>query len=254
MVHAHSSGIKAVGSWDAVNGLQQCRECCGGQGYRSPNAIGQLRSDADMYTTGEGDNIVLMQQVTRFLYYDVFLKQLSKKQFSGILEYLPSIPLNLALLKTATIDDVYNSTWQRRVLEIREGELLNELASKVGNTKDAVKKFDTWNRNLPLVIRVAQAHIDRILHIQFVKMLECLPEDKAPIRHILEKISHLDVLNSINKDLGWFVASGSVNITQAKQFDDIITGLCTELRPYSFLLVDAFGIPEKLVPLRNDIE
>jgi len=162
--------------------------------------------------------------------------------------------LNLALLKTATIDDVYNPTWQRRVLEIREGELLNELASKVGNTKDGVKKFDTWNRNLPLVIRVAQAHIDRILNIQFVKMLESLPEDKAPIRHILEKISHLDVLNSINKDLGWFVASGSVNTTQAKQFDDIITGLCTELRPYSFLLIDAFGIPEKLFPLRNDIE
>ena len=32
-IHAISSGSKPISSWTARDGIQECRECCGGHGY-----------------------------------------------------------------------------------------------------------------------------------------------------------------------------------------------------------------------------
>jgi acyl-CoA oxidase len=60
-----ANGLKAVGTWRAIHTLQQCRECCGGQGYLSSNRLDALRTDTDVFTTFEGDNTVLCQQVAK---------------------------------------------------------------------------------------------------------------------------------------------------------------------------------------------
>ena len=59
------------------NALQVARECCGGQGYHAANGIGVLRTDLDIDTTWEGDNTVLLQQVSASL-----MKEF-KRQFAG---------------------------------------------------------------------------------------------------------------------------------------------------------------------------
>jgi acyl-CoA oxidase len=45
--------------------LQECREACGGQGLKTDNRIGQLKMEYDVQLTFEGDNNVLMQQVSQ---------------------------------------------------------------------------------------------------------------------------------------------------------------------------------------------
>ena len=62
-VHVLSSGLKAAATWNRVEILQDCRECCGGQGFSAENKIGPMKTDFDVDTTFEGDNTVLMQQV-----------------------------------------------------------------------------------------------------------------------------------------------------------------------------------------------
>jgi alkylation response protein AidB-like acyl-CoA dehydrogenase len=93
-VHAHAAGIKAVVSWDATRLLQTARECLGGQGIRAANLVGPMRDHVDMYCTGEGDNVVLMNQVTRFL-LDEWKRQSRTKQFCGELAYVARIVLLL---------------------------------------------------------------------------------------------------------------------------------------------------------------
>lgn len=62
-VHVLSSGLKAAATWNRVEILQDCRECCGGQGFSAENKIGPMKTDFEVDTTFEGDNTVLMQQV-----------------------------------------------------------------------------------------------------------------------------------------------------------------------------------------------
>lgn len=47
---------------------QECREACGGQGVKTENRVGHMKSEYDVQLTFEGDNNVLMQQVDRFFF------------------------------------------------------------------------------------------------------------------------------------------------------------------------------------------
>ena len=66
-IHVLSSGLKAATTWSRVEILQNCRECCGGQGFLAANKIGPMKTDMDVDVTFEGDNTVMMQQVTNVL-------------------------------------------------------------------------------------------------------------------------------------------------------------------------------------------
>lgn len=73
-LHIWSSGFKSLMSWQMRDTLQECREACGGQGYKSENRIGIMKSSFDVLLTYEGDNLVLLQQVSRVC--QAFLRQI----------------------------------------------------------------------------------------------------------------------------------------------------------------------------------
>lgn len=62
----HVAGLKAYTTHYTNNAISACRECCGGHGYAAVNRLGALRSDHDIFQTFEGDNTVLMQQVSGY--------------------------------------------------------------------------------------------------------------------------------------------------------------------------------------------
>ncbi|KAK5638779.1 hypothetical protein RI129_013074 [Pyrocoelia pectoralis] len=66
-LHAISSGGKAIASWFARDGIQECREACGGHGYLKATGIGELRSSNDYNCTVEGDNYEELQQTSDWL-------------------------------------------------------------------------------------------------------------------------------------------------------------------------------------------
>lgn len=54
-------------TWHAMAALQAARECCGGSGYGSFSKIGIVKNELDVWLTFEGDNFVLLQQMSRHL-------------------------------------------------------------------------------------------------------------------------------------------------------------------------------------------
>lgn len=64
-VHALSAGLKSYVTSHTAKSLSICREACGGHGYAAVNRFGSLRNDHDIFQTFEGDNTVLLQQVTQ---------------------------------------------------------------------------------------------------------------------------------------------------------------------------------------------
>ncbi|CAH0406267.1 unnamed protein product [Chilo suppressalis] len=66
-MHALSSCVKPLFGWMARDGIQNCREACGGHGYLKAACIGDLRNDNDANCTYEGENSLLLQQTSKWL-------------------------------------------------------------------------------------------------------------------------------------------------------------------------------------------
>uniref|UniRef100_A0A034VTC7 Acyl-coenzyme A oxidase n=2 Tax=Bactrocera dorsalis TaxID=27457 RepID=A0A034VTC7_BACDO len=66
-IHAMSSAAKPVCTWAARDGIQECREACGGHGYLKLAGLGELRNDNDANCTYEGENNTLIQQASNWL-------------------------------------------------------------------------------------------------------------------------------------------------------------------------------------------
>lgn len=68
-MHAISASLKGLSGGYSTEILEICRRCCGGHAYSSYNGLGSLIGDWGVMTTGGGDNVVLLQQTTRYLLY-----------------------------------------------------------------------------------------------------------------------------------------------------------------------------------------
>lgn len=66
-IHVLSSAAKPVCTWAARDGIQECREACGGHGFLKLSTLGDLRNDNDPNCTYEGENNVLIQQTSNWL-------------------------------------------------------------------------------------------------------------------------------------------------------------------------------------------
>ena len=66
-LHSLSSVLKALASWNAHNGINECRKACGGMGYSYYARFSMLANNVDVQTTWEGDNNVLLQQTGKYL-------------------------------------------------------------------------------------------------------------------------------------------------------------------------------------------
>ncbi|XP_064554073.1 peroxisomal acyl-coenzyme A oxidase 3 isoform X1 [Drosophila montana] len=66
-IHAISSAMKPCATWAARDGIQECREACGGHGYLRASGLGDLRNDNDANCTYEGENNTLIQQASNWL-------------------------------------------------------------------------------------------------------------------------------------------------------------------------------------------
>eukprot|EP00252_Welwitschia_mirabilis_P019483 TRINITY_DN4526_c0_g1_i1.p1 TRINITY_DN4526_c0_g1~~TRINITY_DN4526_c0_g1_i1.p1 ORF type:complete len:562 (+),score=96.10 TRINITY_DN4526_c0_g1_i1:549-2234(+) len=106
-IHVLSSGYKAMFTWHNMNTLQECREACGGQGLKTENRIGHLKGEYDVQSTFEGDNNVLMQQVSKALLVEYHaarqkrkpLKSLSMEHMNGRRPVIPQV-LDSSILRT----------------------------------------------------------------------------------------------------------------------------------------------------------
>src|SRR5690606_17315781 len=60
-LEGRAAGLKAALTSFATRAIQECREACGGAGYMAENRLTTLKADSDVFTTFEGDNVVLLQ-------------------------------------------------------------------------------------------------------------------------------------------------------------------------------------------------
>ncbi|EGC29627.1 hypothetical protein DICPUDRAFT_158763 [Dictyostelium purpureum] len=225
-VHIWSSGLKAVVSWMKTNILQLCRECCGGQGFSSFNQIALFKSDLEIDMTYEGDNHVLLQQVSRNL-----LVELQKGRYT---------------LTSANHDsNIHSYDFQIQSLKWRESNLVQTLSSRIMAQLDQGRSLEQgWNTCLDVVTQLGKAFVDRITLEEFQAGIKNAPSSTKPV---LELCRNLFFSWKVNEDLGYFLCHDGIATQTAQKVQDSINILCAEMLPIGLDLVNSFNVPEQFI-------
>lgn len=254
-VEALAAGLKAIATWHATDTIQECREACGGNGYLAANRFADLKADTDVFTTFEGDNIVLLQLVAKSLLTG-FKKQFHDMGVFALLRYV----VGRAARSVAELSPIHGDlsdaelgdrAEQIALLRWREESLVAALAMRFKKRIDrGVDPFQAVVECQAHMVEAARASVERVVLERFAAAIdgeEGLDAVDQGLRPILGQLADLHALERIDADRGFFLEHGAFGPSTAKRIRKRVDALCLELRPQAKALVDAFGIPDALL-------
>jgi acyl-CoA oxidase len=263
-LESRAAGTKALGTWHATRTIQECREACGGQGYRAANRFAALKADTDVFTTFEGDNTVLLQLVAKGLLTDYAGEFEDMDQF-GMVRFVAGLAVETVIEKTAVhklverVRDVlpggdewdqeaglFDPNYQRMMFRFREEHMLAGVARRLKRGIDqGMNPGEVFSRVQDHVIAAANAHVERLVLDAFVDKVAGLPEGDQKVA--LGLLCDLFALSTIEGDRAWWMEHGRLSVTRSKAISREVNGLCRKVRPIAVDLVDAFGVPREML-------
>ncbi|KAG8508668.1 Peroxisomal acyl-coenzyme A oxidase 3, partial [Galemys pyrenaicus] len=249
-IHALASGGKALASWTAQRGIQECREACGGYGYLAVNRLGVLRDDNDPNLTFEGDNNVLLQQTSSYLL--------------GFLEPPgPGGPRFQSPLESVDFLDTYPDILHQRGVGIGGAArtdssvplaafewlvcyLLHESRRKLVQEKRAGSSdFEARNNSQVYCCRsLALAFLELTVLRRFHQHTHS-PGVPPGLRSLLRRLSALYGFWSLSQHLALLYRGGYFSGEQAgRDVESAILDLCAQLKDDAVALVDVIAPPD----------
>jgi acyl-CoA oxidase len=247
-IESLAAGIKAFSTWTAMHTIQVCRESCGGEGYMFVNRFAALKADADIFTTFEGDNTVLMQLVAKNLLGEL-KDQLKEMNPGRIARFF--VDQRLKALKkrfmglTAASASLLNPDQQLAYFRFRESTLLLRAGGEFRRLTrhKAMDAYSAFIRLQPELLELAEAYAERQVLESFLEAVARAPEQT--LHRPLRKLADLFALYHLEKHKGWFLENGFMAGRRAIAITSHVTRLCQEVRQDAVALVDAFGIPDQ---------
>jgi acyl-CoA oxidase len=250
--------MKAMATWHATHTVQECREACGGLGYLSVNRFAALKADSDVFTTFEGDNLVLRQLVAKNLLTD-FRDELGELDPLGTVAFYAGQIFEVFAERTAARElvgrladdllpfrgdepDLLDRDHQLELFEWREDHMRGAAARRLQRGMQEGDPFRALIDTQDHVVDVARVHTEKIVLQSFARAVEACED--AATREVLDQLCSLYALWHIERDRGWFQEHGRLSSTRSKAVIKCVNALCSELAGDAGLLVDAFGVPE----------
>ncbi|KAK2665823.1 hypothetical protein Ddye_004397 [Dipteronia dyeriana] len=249
-IHVVSSAFKAIHTWHNMRTLQECREACGGQGLKTENHIGHFKGEFDVQSTFEGDNNVLMQQVSKALHSEYIAAQRKNKPFQGFgLEHMnkpcPVIPSQL------TSSTLRSSQFQMDAFCLRERDLLSRFVAEVSQfqAKGQTKEI-AFMQSYQLAEDLGRAFSDRTILQIFIEAEATV--STGSLKNVIGLLRSMYALICLEEDAA-FLRYGYLSMDNAAAVRKEVMKLCSELRPHALALVSSFGIPDAfLSPIAFD--
>lgn len=247
-----AAGLKAWASRHATDALQECREACGGQGYLAINRFADLIADSDAFTTFEGDNTVLLQLVAKAM-LTRYRKQFADLTAVGIARFLIAragerlADVNPVAARRTDSEHLRDPEFHADALRHRQQHLLATAARRLKHRiDDGMPAGDAFLACQNHLIAAARARTERQILTRMHAAVEATSD--ADSLAVLSAVSALLGLDLLVVDRAWFQEHGLLGSAKAKAVQREHEGLCAELRPHAQSLVDAFGIPDELLP------
>ncbi|XP_028062834.1 acyl-coenzyme A oxidase 3, peroxisomal-like [Camellia sinensis] len=240
-IHVISSAFKAALTWHDMRTLQECREACGGQGLKTENRVGHLKGEFDVQSTFEGDNNVLMQQVSKALLSEYIAAKKRNRPFRGLgLEHMnKSCPVIPSQLTSSTLRSIQ---FQTDIFCLRERDLLSRFAAEVSEHQaQGQSKEYAFILSHQLAEDLGRAFSERAIFQTFIEAEAAV--STGSLKNILGHLRSMYALISLEEDAS-FLRYGYLSPDNAAAVRKELTRLCTELRPHALALVSSFGIPD----------
>lgn len=255
-LESRAAGLKALQTEFATRAIQECREACGGAGYMADNRLTVLKGDSDVFTTFEGDNVVLLQLVAKEL-LTAYAKDVTGLDPVGMVRFAASTVADTVKERTAAaqliqrlIDarpgdgdhDLLDRGTQLNLFEEREQHVIETAARRLRRAgEDKAEAFAVFNAAQDHVIKIGRVHIDRIVLEAFTAgIARCEDEEAADL---LRDVCSLYALTIIERDKAWFMEHNRISDDRAKAVTREVNALLDTLRPHALTLVEGLGVP-----------
>ena len=244
-----AAGLKAWSTWNTTQTIQTCRECCGGQGYLAVNRFAALKADTDVFTTFEGDNVVLLLLVAKGLLTDFkhhfahlhsLLRYLAGRAAANVTERNP--------ITTRLTDEQHlrDRGFHLAAFHWRKEHLTATAARRLKKRIDSgMETSQAFVECQPQLVEAANAHVEWVILDRFIAAIE-RTSDPALV-NILERLEQLFALWRLEQDRGWFLEHGYFEPGKAKAIRRLVNILCRDIRGQALPLAEAFGIPTELL-------
>lgn len=250
-LEAHAAGLKALATWHANDTVQVCRECCGGQGYLAVNRFAALAADCDVFTTFEGDNIVLLQLVAKGL-LSGYKRQFHRMGVLGLMRYVADraatnlMELNPVITRRTDREHLEDRDFHLAAFRWREQHRVSSVARRLKRRLDRGMAMDRALVECQQhLIEAAHAHAEHLVLERFWHAIDTC--DDATLQPTLERLAVLHAVANLEADRGWFLEHGYFEPPKARALRPLVDKLCLETRQQAIPLVDAFGIPPEVL-------
>jgi acyl-CoA oxidase len=142
--------------------------------------------------------------------------------------------------------DLLDRESQLELFRWREGHITAGIAQRFRRgIEEGYDPFEVFRAVQNHAVSAAAAHIERIILEAFAAAIEQAPE--GPIRDALNRLCDLYALYQIELDRGYLQEHGRLTGPRCKAVTRAVNDLCNDVRGDAEALVDAFGIPDRVL-------
>lgn len=235
--HACTAGLKSLTTTATADGIEECRKLCGGHGYLCSSGLPELFAVYVPACTYEGDNVVLLLQVARFIVKTVSQLGSGKKPVGTIAYMGQAEHLMQCRCNVQTAGDWLKPSIILEAFEARSTRMAIAVAKNVSKFANLEEGFAELSADLA---EAAVAHCQLIVVSKFIEKLQQDISGKG-VKQQLEVLCNIYALFLLHKYQGDFLSTGCITPEQASLANDELRSLYTQLRPNAIALVDAFN-------------
>lgn len=242
-----AAGLKSMATWFASDTIQACREACGGKGYLAENRFADFKADADIFTTFEGDNTVLLQLVAKGVLSE-FNKEVTGNGILGMVSFVAervtATMREKNFINTNNIDEGHlcDASYQLAAFRYREQDLAVSVGQRLRKfIKRGIPSYQAFLRCQNHLLEVAKAYVDRVVLEQFLAQIDACQDTKT--QKTLKMLCNLYALHTMEENKGWYLEQGCMSGAKTRAIRRVVDKLCKEVRNDALCLVEAFGIP-----------
>lgn len=246
-IETMAASMKAYATQFTTQTIQECREACGGKGYLWENRFTDLKADADIFTTFEGDNTVLLQLVAKGL-LSAFKKEFHEEGTWAVLRYVGNrvstviSEQNPFIIRNTDKAHLLDTDFHLNAFRYRERRLLQNLARRLrGWIKEGLTSYDAFLKCQNHSIELAIAYSERLTLEQFASKIASI--EKEDLKTTLKELMDLFALSTIEQHRGWYLEHDYLAGSKTKAIRRLVDELCGNVRKKARILVDAFAIP-----------